>query len=43
MELSGKELLNFAIENGIICVGDIQQKIEMNERNRYIENHNYSI
>ena len=43
MELSDKELLNFAIENGIIDVSDIQQKIEMNERNRYIENHNYSI
>lgn len=43
MELSDKELLNFAIENGIIDISDIQQKIEMNERNRYIENHNYSI
>ena len=43
MELSDKELLNFAIENGIIDVSGTQQKIEMNERNRYIENHNYSI
>ena len=43
MEISDKELLNFAIENGIIDVSDIQQKIEMNERNRYIESHSYSI
>ena len=40
MELSDKELLNFAIENGIIDVSDIQQKIEMKERNRYNKKNN---
>lgn len=37
--LSDKELLNYAIENGIIDINTIQMKIEMNERYRYIEMH----
>ena len=36
-------MLNFAIENGIIDIDTIQKKIEMNERKKFIEKHNYSI
>lgn len=43
MVLSDKELLNYAVENGIVSISDIQKKIEMNERNRYISNHKYSV
>lgn len=43
MDLSDKELLNYALENGIIDRSTIQTKIEMNERKKYIEKHNYSI
>ena len=35
--------MNFAIENGIIDIDTIQKKIEMNERKKFIEKHNYSI
>lgn len=37
--LTEKELLNYAIENGIIDINTIQKKIEMNERNKYLEKH----
>lgn len=37
--LTEKELLNYAIENGIIDINTIQKQIEMNERYRYIEMH----
>lgn len=37
--LSNKELLNFAIENGIIDINTIQKQIEMNERKKYLEMH----
>ena len=43
MDFSDKELLNYALENGIIDRSTIQTKIEMNERKKYIEKHNYSI
>ncbi len=36
-------MLNFAIENGIIDIDTIQKNIEMNERKKFIEKHNYSI
>lgn len=42
-ELTDKELLNYAIENGIISRDTIQEKIEMNERKRYLEQHNYEV
>lgn len=37
--LTEKELLNYAIQNGIIDINTIQKQIEMNERYRYIEMH----
>lgn len=37
--LSNKELLNFAVENGIIDINTIQKQIEMNERKKYLEMH----
>lgn len=43
IKLSDAELLKYAIENGIINVDTIQEKIEMNERKKFIEKHNYSI
>lgn len=39
--LSNKELLNFAVENGIIDINTIQKQIEMNERKKYLEMHIY--
>lgn len=42
-ELTDRELLNYAIENGIISRDNIQEQIEMNERKRYLEQHNYEI
>lgn len=41
--LTDKQLLNFAIENGIIDVNTIQKQIEMNERRKYLEMHPYKI
>lgn len=41
--LTDKELLSFAIENGIIDVNTIQKQIEMNERRKYLEMHPYKI
>lgn len=41
--LSDKELLNYAIQNGMIDFNTIQMQIEMNERKRYLEKHEYSI
>lgn len=37
------ELLNFALANGIIDLNTIQTQIEMNERKKYLEMHNYSV
>lgn len=37
--LTEKELLNYAIENGIIDINTISKKIEMNERKKYLEMH----
>ncbi len=41
--LSNKELLNFAVENGIIDINTIQKQIEMNERKKYLDMHIYSV
>ena len=41
--MSDKELLNFAIENGIIDINTIQKQIEMNERKKYLEMHTYEV
>lgn len=43
VELTEKELLNYAIENGIIDVHTIQTKIMMNERKKYLEMHESNI
>lgn len=37
------ELLKFALENGIIDLGTIQEKMEMNERKKYLNMHPYSV
>ena len=39
MELTDRELLNYVLKNGIISRDDIQKKIEMNERNRFLKAH----
>lgn len=41
--MSDKELLQFAIENGIIDINTIQKQIEMNERKKYLEMHSYEV
>lgn len=43
MNLSDKELLNYALENGMIDVSTIQKTIEMNERKKYLEMHNHEV
>lgn len=37
------EALNFALENGMIDLDTIQMQIEMNERKKYLEMHNYKV
>lgn len=41
--LSEKEILSFALSNGIINLNTIQKQIEMNERKKYLEMHNSKI
>lgn len=41
--LSDREILNFAFDNGIIDITTIQKQIEMNERIKYLEMHNSRI
>lgn len=41
--LNNFELLNFAIENGMIDADTIREKIEMNERKKYLEMHKYEV
>ena len=43
MELTDKELLNYVLENDIISRDDIQKRIEMNERKKYLKEHAYEI
>lgn len=40
---NNSELLKFAVENGMIDLDTIQEKIEMNERKKYLEMHQYRI
>ena len=40
---SQTEILQFAIENGMIDESTIQEKMEMNERKKYLEKHPYKI
>jgi len=42
MSLSKSDLLNYAVENGIINLDTIQMQIEMNERKKYLDMHPYS-
>ena len=42
-ELSQAELLNYAVENGIVDINTITKQIEMNERKKYLEMHAYEI
>lgn len=41
--LSDKQLLQFALENGIIDIDTIQKKIAMNERRKYLEKHDNKV
>lgn len=41
--LSNNQILNFAMENGIIDIDTIQKQIEMNERKKYLEMHDSDI
>lgn len=41
--LSDKQILNFALENGIIDIDTIQKQIEMNERKKYLNMHDSDI
>ena len=43
MELSDKELLQFAIDSGMIDTNTIRKQIEMNERKKFIEMHEYEV
>lgn len=43
IRMSDAELLKYAIESGMIDIDTIQKKVEMNERIKFIERHNYSI
>lgn len=43
MEISDKELLNFAIKNGIINPNTIRKQFEMNERKKFIEMHEHEV
>ena len=36
-------MLNFALESGMIDLDTIQMQIEMNERKKYLEMHNYKV
>lgn len=41
--LSESELLNYALQNGIIDISTIQKQIEMNERKKYLEMHEFTV
>lgn len=41
--LSDKELLQYAIDNGIINTDAICQQIQLNERKRYLDQHECKI
>ena len=41
ISMSDDDMLNYALENGMIDMDTIREKIEMNERKRYLEEHKY--
>ena len=41
--LTDREILSFALENGMVDLHTIQKQIEMNERKKYLEMHNNDI
>ena len=41
--LSDKEILSYALANGIIDIGTIQKQIEMNKRQEYLKMHNSKV
>ena len=41
--LNEKELLNFALQSGIVDINTIRMQFEMNERKKYLEMHNSKI
>lgn len=43
MSLNKNELLNYAIESGMIDLDTIQIQMEMNERKKYLEQHTYKV
>lgn len=43
LELSDKELLQFAIDSGMIDTNTIRKQIEMNEREKLLQKHTYDI
>ena len=44
LKISSKaELLNYAVENSIVDINTITKQIEMNERKKYLEMHQYEI
>lgn len=43
MEYSNQELLSYAVENGIIDLNNVQMQIKMNERRKYLNQHEHEI
>lgn len=41
--MTGNEILNFAISQGIIDISSVQEKIEMMKKQKYLEKHPYKI
>ena len=41
--ITDKEILNFALDNGIIDIDTLKEKIEMNERKKYLKMHKNKI
>lgn len=42
-KISDRELLNYALDNGIIDLALLQEKIEMQKREELLKKHSYSI
>ena len=42
-EITQNELLQFAIQNGILNIDTVREQIEMNERQKYLEKHPYKV
>ena len=41
--MTQEDVLKYAVDNGIIDIDTIQQQIELNERNKYIDKHSFRI